>query len=106
MALLVRSTYFTDSYMSLQFNAVSSWPIFYASFLHFQWLLSVILFRDSLPPEARDFAFFQSTRQALGLTHASLQRVGGLLSAGVKRPVREADISVTESGVSGNHVRT
>jgi hypothetical protein len=106
IALLVRSTHFTDSYMSLQFNAVSSWPIFYALLLHFQWLLSVILFRDRLPPEARDFALLQSARQALGLTHPSFQRVGDLLSIGLKRPAREADISVTESGVSGNHVRT
>jgi hypothetical protein len=92
--------------MLLKFNAVISWPILYALFLHFQWLLSVILFRVILPPEARDFALLQSAREAVGLTHSSFQRVESLLSPGVKRPLREANLSVTENGVIGNHVRT
>jgi hypothetical protein len=66
IALLVRSPYCPDSYMLLQFNAVRSWPILCTFLLHFQWLLSVILFSVRLPPEARDFALLQSARQAMG----------------------------------------
>jgi hypothetical protein len=49
--------------------------------------------RSSRPVRAKSFLFFMSSKPILGFTQPLIQWVPGVLSAGVKRPGREADHS-------------
>jgi hypothetical protein len=49
------------------------------------------------PGRVKNFLFCTSSRPALGSTHPPIQWVLGALSAGVKRPGREADYSPPSS---------
>jgi hypothetical protein len=55
--------------------------------------------RSSSPGGVKNFHFSMSFRPALGFTQPPIQWVPGALSAGVKRPGREADHKLSTSAV-------